>query len=132
MKDEDFYKVDINFEEMVELAQHVASDVWGPREPNKMIHKLREEVDELELAVCNNPSDALHKLDAMKELGDVLFCIFRLADNLGLDPTNALALTVVKIQERDKFNVANRKVEKDVKVLGDSEEDAYVGYVDVD
>ena len=110
---ENFYKINIEFDEMVELAQDVASDVWGPREPMKMMGKLKEEVGELEDAIRNNPSVALHRFNAMKELGDVLFCVFRLADNLGLDSTSALALTIVKIQERDKFNVANRKVPKD-------------------
>jgi NTP pyrophosphatase (non-canonical NTP hydrolase) len=107
-KHEDFYKIDIDLEEMVDLAKHVASDIWGPRDPLKLMAKLREEVGELGEALRSiaNPSD---KFDVIKELGDVLFCIFRLADNVGLDPASALGLSIVKIQERDKFNVANRK-----------------------
>ena len=109
MSDKD-YKASVNFEEMVELAQDVATDVWGTREPMKMMDKLKEEVGELDEAIdLNLVGYTSRKLDVMKELGDVLFCVFRLADNLGLDPASALALTIVKIQERDKFNVANRK-----------------------
>lgn len=103
------YRTDINFQEMVELAQCVATDVWGPRDPIKMMEKLKEEVGELQEALGCDTDHPLEKFDIMKELGDVLFCVFRLADNLSLDPASALALTIVKIQERDKFNVANRK-----------------------
>lgn len=101
---------------MVELAQCVATDVWGSRDPIKIMEKLKEEVDELNEAIEADPDHPIEKFEVMKELGDVLFCIFRLADNLGLDPTNALSLTVVKIQERDKFNVANRKKVPDIKL----------------
>lgn len=112
MSEKKSYNTCINFDEMVKLSQSVASDVWGPRDPKKMMAKIKEEVDELEEAIYLNPSKPIESFEVMKELGDVLFCIFRLADNLGLDPTSALALTIVKIQERDKFNVANRKVSK--------------------
>lgn len=104
----------IDFNGMVELAQCVATDVWGSRDPIKIMEKLKEEVDELNEAIEADPDHPIEKFEVMKELGDVLFCIFRLADNLGLDPTNALSLTVVKIQERDKFNVANRKKAPDI------------------
>lgn len=106
----------IDFSSMVELAQCVATDVWGSRDPIKIMEKLKEEVDELNEAIEADPDHPIEKFEVMKELGDVLFCIFRLADNLGLDPTNALSLTVVKIQERDKFNVANRKKVPDIKL----------------
>lgn len=99
----------IDFTNMVELAQCVATDVWGSRDPLKLIEKLQEEVGELKEAIEADPDHAIEKFEVVKELGDVLFCIFRLADNLGLDPTQALSLTIVKIQERDKYNVANRK-----------------------
>lgn len=108
-----FYDMDIGLEGMIDLAQHVAADVWGPRDPKKMMEKLKEEVDELEEAIHFNPYQPAELFEVMKEFGDVMFCIFRLADNIGIDPTSALALSIVKIQERDKFNVANRKVPKD-------------------
>ncbi len=105
----------LNLKNIVELAQYTAMDVWGPRDPIKLIEKLREEIDELEEAITeidiNNleATPSLKKLNVLKELGDVLFCLVRFADQLNIDPMHALTLTIVKIQERDKFDVANRR-----------------------
>ena len=103
----------IDFNDIVKLAQGTAMDVWGPRAPDKIIEKLKEEVNELEQAwkitQCQNVEQTSVKFDVMKELGDVLFCIVRFAHNIGISPQDALALTIVKIQEREKFGVAKKK-----------------------
>ena len=101
----------IDFTDITELAQGTAMDIWGPREPAKLLEKLKEEVSELEeawAAVMEDGDDVGKKLDVVKELGDVIFCIARLAHNIGVSPKEALALTVVKIQERVKFGVAKK------------------------
>jgi len=105
----------MNLEDFVELAQCTATDIWGPRDPIKILEKLKEEVEELQEAASNinleNLKDAHPSLrfEVLKELGDVMFCLFRFADQLGISTKDALALTVVKIQERDKFGVAHGK-----------------------
>jgi NTP pyrophosphatase (non-canonical NTP hydrolase) len=103
----------ISLEDMVELTQQTASDVLGPRDPGKILDKLKEEVDELYEAASainlNNLEMVYPKLrmEVIKEFGDVLFCMVRFVDQIGLNPKDALALTIVKIQERDKFGVIN-------------------------
>ena len=100
----------LNLSDIVELAQDTAMDVWGRREPIKIIEKLKEETNELEEALVklDGTHTAKDKLDLFKEFGDTMFCLVRLARELNIDPIDALALTIVKIQERDKFGVANR------------------------
>lgn len=103
----------IDFNDITELAQGTAMDIWGPREPAKLIEKLKEEVAELEEAwdSMEKKDEALQtpaKFDVMKELGDVLFCVVRFAHNIGVSPRDALALTIVKIQEREKFGIAKK------------------------
>ena len=108
----------MTLEDVIGLAQDTATDVWGPRDPIKILDKLKEEVEELDEASSiinlNNLNDVSPqlRLEVIKEFGDVLFCLFRFADQLDLDPKDALAMTVVKIQERDKFGVANGKRQK--------------------
>jgi len=105
-------KMKLTLEDIVKLAQDTATDVWGPRDPKKLIEKLREETDELEEALLDIDLDQYNsstKLNVLKEFGDVLFCLMRFADQLSISPGDALAMTIVKIQERDKFDVANRK-----------------------
>lgn len=102
----------LTFEDITKLAQNTAMDIWGTREPKKLLEKLREEVGELEEALLDidlDDKDPLAKINVLKEFGDVMFCLMRFADQLNIDPADALAMTVVKIQERDKFNVANRR-----------------------
>ena len=105
--------MEMNLEDIVELAQSTATEVWGPRDPIKILEKLKEEVDELyeaASAINLNNLKTVHpqlRLEVMKEFGDVLFCMVRFADQIKLIPKDALALTIVKIQERDKFGVAN-------------------------
>lgn len=105
--------MEISLEEVVKLAQETASDTWGPRDPLKLIEKLQEEVAELESALEilkgveeDSPTIIEDKLSVLKEMGDVLFCVVRLAHNLNVDIRDALEMTVVKIQERVKFGVA--------------------------
>lgn len=108
----------IDLEDMVKLAQDTATDVWGPRDPVKILDKLKEEVNELYEAASSinlNNLEAVHpqlRMEVMKEFGDVLFCMVRFADQIKLSPTDALSLTIVKIQERDKFGVANVRTEE--------------------
>lgn len=105
--------MNLNLEDFVKLAQCTATDVWGPRDPIKLLDKLKEEVDELQEAASNINLDNLEgahpllRFEVLKEFGDVMFCLFRFADQLGISPKDALGLTVVKIQERDKFGVAH-------------------------
>lgn len=103
----------MTLEDVVKLAQDTAADVWGPRDPIKILDKLREEVNELDEASSSINLNSLNeahpelRMEVIKEFGDVLFCIFRFADQLGLSAKEALAMTIVKIQERDKFGIAN-------------------------
>jgi len=100
----------IELESMIKLAQNSAMDAWGPREPRKILEKLREEVEELDEAMIyfGKYDGAKNKFEVLKEFGDALFCLVRFADQLDIDPGEALSLTIVKIQERMKFNLTKR------------------------
>jgi len=98
----------IELEEMIWFAQSVAMNTWGPRQPSKLLDKLIEEVDELRGALLqfNMVSNgANNKLELLKEFGDTLFCLIRFADQLDIDLGEALSLTIVKVQERIKFDL---------------------------
>lgn len=103
----------IELENMVKLAQSTAMDAWGPREPTKILEKLREETDELDEALSDLDQfkSSSHKFEVLKEFGDTLFCLIRFADQLDIDPGEALSLTLVKIQERMKFNLTKKAEE---------------------
>jgi len=99
----------INFNDMAELAKNTALNAWGTRDPAKLIEKLKEEVAELEDAWNDlDEEDASTKFDIIKELGDVLFCVVRLADNMSVSLQDALAMSIVKIQEREKYGVMTK------------------------
>jgi len=104
----------IDLESMIKLAQNSAMDAWGPREPRKILEKLREETEELDEAMIHfgKYAGSKNKFEVLKEFGDTLFCLIRFADQLDIDSGEALSLTIVKIQERMKFNLT-KKPEQD-------------------
>lgn len=104
----------IELENMIKLAQSAAMDAWGPREPSKILEKLHEEAYELDKALLelDQFKSSAYKFEVMKEFGDALFCLVRFADQLDIDPGEALSLTIVKIQERMKFNLTKKATDK--------------------
>ena len=60
-----------------------------------MLHKIREEADEIEFALDRSDADEL-----AKETGDLLFALVNLARHVGADPDLALRSTNAKFERR--------------------------------
>jgi ATP diphosphatase len=64
-------------------------------DPRAVLAKIREEADEIEAAL-----DAGDKVDAGKEVGDLLFAVVNLARHLAADPEGVLRETNLKFERR--------------------------------
>jgi ATP diphosphatase len=76
--------------------QHKASSVgfdWN--DPRAVLHKIREEADEIEAALDRGDADQL-----AEETGDLLFALVNLARHVGADPELALRRTNAKFERR--------------------------------
>ena len=76
--------------------QHKASSVgfdWN--DPRAVLHKIREEADEIEAALDRGDADQL-----AEETGDLLFALVNLARHVGADPEMALRRTNAKFERR--------------------------------
>jgi ATP diphosphatase len=78
--------------ELQRKASQVGFD-WN--DPRAVLHKIREEADEIETALDHGDAEAL-----AEETGDLLFALVNLARHVGTDPEHALRGTNAKFERR--------------------------------
>ncbi len=78
--------------ELQRKASQVGFD-WN--DPRAVLHKIREEADEIETALDRGDAEAL-----AEETGDLLFALVNLARHIGADPEHALRGTNAKFERR--------------------------------
>ena len=78
--------------ELQRKASHVGFD-WN--DPRAVLHKIREEADEIEAALDRGDAREL-----AEETGDLLFALVNLARHVGADPDSALRSTNAKFERR--------------------------------
>jgi ATP diphosphatase len=78
--------------ELQRKASQVGFD-WN--DPRAVLHKIREEADEIETALDHGDAEAL-----AEETGDLLFALVNLARHVGADPEHALRGTNAKFERR--------------------------------
>jgi ATP diphosphatase len=95
----------------VKLQRRASRVGFDWNNPNKVINKLREELDEVEEAISTGDS---RKIEG--EIGDLLFAVANLARHMDLKPDNALRITNQKFRKRfshieQRLASANRSLE---------------------
>jgi len=78
--------------ELQRKASQVGFD-WN--DPRAVLHKIREEANEIETALDGGDAEAL-----AEETGDLLFALVNLARHIGADPEHALRGTNAKFERR--------------------------------
>ena len=79
----------------MELQRKASSVGFDWNDPRAVLHKIREEADEIEAALDRNDADEL-----TEETGDLLFALVNLARHVGADPDSALRRTNTKFERR--------------------------------
>jgi ATP diphosphatase len=79
----------------MQLQRRASSVGFDWNDPRAVLHKIREEADEIEAALDRGDADAL-----ADETGDLLFALVNLARHVGADPEMALRGTNVKFERR--------------------------------
>ncbi len=79
----------------MELQRKASSVGFDWNDPRAVLHKIREEADEIETALDRGDAEAL-----AEETGDLLFALVNLARHIGADPEQALRGTNAKFQRR--------------------------------
>jgi ATP diphosphatase len=79
----------------MELQRKASSVGFDWNDPRAVLHKIREEADEIEAALDHNDADEL-----AEETGDLLFALVNLARHVGADPEMALRGTNAKFERR--------------------------------
>src|SRR6476661_4041339 len=79
----------------MELQRKAASVGFDWNDPRAVLHKIREEADEIEAALDRGDADQL-----AEETGDLLFALVNLARHVGADPEQALRRTNAKFERR--------------------------------
>jgi ATP diphosphatase len=79
----------------MELQRKASSAGFDWNDPHAVLHKIREEADEIEAALDRNDVDEL-----TGETGDLLFALVNLARHVGTDPDQALRATNAKFERR--------------------------------
>jgi ATP diphosphatase len=87
-------------------------------DPHAVLHKIREEADEIEAELENAPQDAA------AEVGDLLFAAVNLARHLRADPEAVLRQTNRKFERRFAF------IERALAALGKAPQDATLAEMD--
>ena len=95
----------------VKLQEKAARVGFDWNDPREVLHKMREEIDEIEQALEGGDTQEI-----AGEIGDMLFAIANLARHLKIDPEAALRLTNAKFTRRfhfieDKLALNDRKPE---------------------
>ena len=79
----------------MELQRKASTVGFDWNDPRAVLHKIREEADEIEAALDRGDSDEL-----AAETGDLLFALVNLARHVGADPESALRGTNAKFERR--------------------------------
>ena len=79
----------------MELQRKASSVGFDWNDPRAVLHKIREEADEIEAALDRGNADEL-----VEETGDLLFALVNLARHVGADPDQALRGTNAKFERR--------------------------------
>ncbi len=79
----------------MELQRKASSVGFDWNDPRAVLHKIREEADEIEAALDRGDADEL-----AGETGDLLFALVNLARHVGADPDMALRGTNAKFERR--------------------------------
>jgi nucleoside triphosphate diphosphatase len=79
----------------MELQRKASSVGFDWNDPRAVLHKIREEADEIEAALDHGDADEL-----AEETGDLLFALVNLARHVGADPDSALRGTNAKFERR--------------------------------
>jgi ATP diphosphatase len=79
----------------MELQRKASSVGFDWNDPRAVLHKIREEADEIEAALDHGDADQL-----VDETGDLLFALVNLARHIGADPEMALRGTNAKFERR--------------------------------
>jgi ATP diphosphatase len=103
----------------MELQRKASSVGFDWNDPRAVLHKIREEADEIEAALDGKDAEEL-----AEETGDLLFAVVNLARHANVDPEMALRRTNAKFEYR--FGYIERALAK----LGRSLEGATLGEMD--
>ena len=87
----------------IELQRKASRVGFDWNDPRAVLHKIREEADEIEAALDRGDADQL-----AEETGDLLFALVNLARHIGTDPELALRATNTKFERR--FGYIERKL----------------------
>jgi len=79
----------------MELQRKASTVGFDWNDPRAVLHKIREEADEIEAALDRGDADEL-----AAETGDLLFALVNLARHVGADPESALRGTNAKFERR--------------------------------
>lgn len=83
------------------LGRRAANLGFDWPDPEQVLQKVREEIDEVEEAVARaRNDDARRSADVEQEIGDLLFAVSNLARHLGLSPEVALRRASEKFERR--------------------------------
>ena len=103
----------------MELQRKASSVGFDWNDPRAVLHKIREEADEIEAALDRGNADEL-----AGETGDLLFAVVNLARHVGADPDMALRGTNAKFERRFGY------IEQEVEAQGRSLETASLTEMD--
>jgi ATP diphosphatase len=103
----------------MELQRKASSVGFDWNDPRAVLHKIREEADEIEAALDRGNANEL-----AEETGDLLFALVNLARHVGADPEAALRGTNAKFERRFGY------IERALATKGRSLEDASLGEMD--
>jgi ATP diphosphatase len=103
----------------MELQRKASSVGFDWNDPRAVLHKIREEADEIEAALDRGDADEL-----AAEAGDLLFALVNLARHLGVDPDRALRGTNAKFERRFGY------IEQQLEAQGSSLESASLTEMD--
>jgi nucleoside triphosphate diphosphatase len=82
----------------MELQRKASSVGFDWNDPRAVLHKIREEADEIEAALDRDDAEEL-----AEETGDLLFALVNLARHVGADPEHALRATNAKFERRFSY-----------------------------
>jgi ATP diphosphatase len=97
----------------MQLQRKASSVGFDWNDPRAVLHKIREEADEIETALDRGSADEL-----AGETGDLLFAVVNLARHVGADPEMALRRTNAKFERR--FAYIERKLAEQGRSLDQS------------